>query len=115
MGFFRKKEKEYTLAEAMRILQRKGYESYMPCPVEPGNPYTKYWLRNEEKTVEESSYTKISHSPFQERRKRLMNEINVNTVPQAINRSYRNYTERAVKYNDYQSARNYQRKYGHAR
>lgn len=110
MGFFRKKEKQYTLAEAMRILQRKGYESYMPCPVEPENPNTKYWLRDEEK-----SFTKINNSPFQERRKKLINEIGVNTVPQVIDRSYRNYMGSTVKYNDYQSAKNYQKKYGQAR
>ena len=45
MGLFRRKEREYTLGEAMKLLATEKYANFMPVEVEPGKPETKYWLR----------------------------------------------------------------------
>ena len=111
---FGTEEKQYTLGDAMRILKKEGNELYMPVPVEPGNPYTKYWIRKDESLIKDFPHVEINksikESPFQEKRARMMEEINYN-----VNNSHSTRPGRVTKYNDYQSARNYQKKYGPTR
>ena len=79
---FGAEEKQYTLGDAMRILKKEGNELYMPVPVEPGNPHTKYWIRKDESLIKDFPHVEINksikESPFQEKRARMMEEINYN-------------------------------------
>ena len=69
---FGAEEKQYTLGDAMRILKKEGNELYMPVPVEPGNPNTKYWIRKDESLIKDFPHVEINkgikESPFQEKR-----------------------------------------------
>ena len=103
-------ERQYTLGEAMKILKKEGYELYMPVPIEPENAYTKYWIRKDESLVQEFPHVNIQETPFQEKRKKMMQEINYD-----ISKSHSTKPGRVTKYNDYQSAKNYQKKYGPTR
>ena len=126
MGFFRKKEKQYTLREAMEMLQKEEYAFHMPVPTHPGNPNTKYWLR-EENTVRKELIktnpilaTRREASPFERKRKEFMNEVsdngNFKTLSHDIHESSSTKPGRVVPtYNNYQSAKNYQKKYGQSR
>lgn len=89
MGLFRhwRKEKEYTLAEAMELLKKKEYFNYIPVPTRPGSLNTTYWLR-EEKTEESDKQsigvtnpilkTEKEFSAFEQKRDRFMSEVNGN-------------------------------------
>ena len=89
MGLFKhwRKEKEYTLAEAMKLLQKKEYFNHIPVPTRPGSLNTTYWLREEEtKQIEGQEVgvtntilrTKKEESLFEQKRDRFMNEVNGN-------------------------------------
>ena len=108
------KEKEYTLGEAMKVLKKEGNESYMPVPIEPGNIHTKYWLRKEESVIKDFPEVKLEETHFQQKRRKMMQEINYN-VTYDVNKNHNVGTGRVTKYNDYKSARNYQKKYGPTR
>ena len=125
MGLFKhwRKEKEYTFAEVMELLKKDEYIDYIPVPTYSG---TKYWLRKEEsrqqigvtnpilKTEQESS------SVFEQRRDSFMSEVNgdgeYKNIPYDISRSHSTKPGRVIpSYNNYQSAKNYQKKYGQSR
>lgn len=129
MGLFRRKEKEYTLAEAMKMLKKKEYFNYIPVPTRPGSPNTTYWLREEDREEKARQQVGItssiletkqeSSSAFEQKRDRFMSEVNgdgeYRNIPYDISRSHSTKPGRVVKYNDYQSARKYQKKYGQSR
>ena len=125
MGLFKhwRKEKEYTFAEVMELLKKDEYIDYIPVPTYSG---TKYWLRKEEsrqqigvtnpilKTEQESS------SVFEQRRDSFMSEVNgdgeYKNIPYDISRSHSTKPGRVIpSYNNYQSAKNYKKKYGQSR
>ena len=60
-----------------------------------------------------------SSSAFEQRRDNFMSEVNGNgeyrNIPYDIGRSHSTKPGRVVRYNDYQSARKYQKKYGQSR
>ena len=56
---FGAEEKQYTLGDAMRILKKEGNELYMPVPVEPGNPHTKYWIRKDESLIKDDGRNQL--------------------------------------------------------
>lgn len=60
MGLFRRKEREYTLGEAMKLLATEKYANFMPVEVEPGKPETKYWLREEQREKEPNAIKRNS-------------------------------------------------------
>ena len=117
MGFFKRKEKEYTLSQAMRMLQEKEFANHIAIPTNPEDIlHTKYWLR-----LDENSLKQVPHveTPFQESRRKMLEEIGVDEEckkrTENISRSYSTKPGRVVKHNDYQSARKYQKKYGQSR
>lgn len=129
MGLFRRKEKEYTLAEAMEMLKKKEYFNYIPVPTRPGSLNTTYWLREEDRDEKARKQVGVtssiletkqkSSSAFEQRRDNFMSEVNGNgeyrNIPYDIGRSHSTKPGRVVRYNDYQSARKYQKKYGQSR
>ena len=126
MGLFKRwrKEKEYTLAEAMEMLKKKEYFNHIPVPTRPGSLNTTYWLREEE-SIQQVGVTnpiletKQKSSVFEQKRDRFMSEVKGNgeyrNIPYDISRSYSTKPGRVVRYNDYQSSRSYQKKYGQSR
>ena len=132
MGLFRRKEKEYTLRQILNLMQQDTegkYHDYIPVPTRPGSPNTTYWLREEKREEKAGQQVGItssiletkqkSSSVFEQKRDRFMSEVNgdgeYRNIPYDISRSYSTKPGRVVKYNDYQSARNYQKKYGQSR
>ena len=131
MGLFKhwRKEKEYTLAEAMEMLKKKEYFNYIPVPTRPGSLNTTYWLREEDRDEKARKQVGVtssiletkqkSSSAFEQRRDNFMSEVNGNgeyrNIPYDISRSHSTKPGRVVRYNDYQSARKYQKKYGQSR
>lgn len=132
MGLFRRREKEYTLGQILNLMQKDAagkYRDYIPVPTRPGSRNTTYWFRKEER--EEPSREKMgvtnpileteqkSSSAFEQKRDRFMGEMNgdgkYRNIPYDISRSHSTKPGRVVNYNDYQSARNYQKKYGQSR
>ena len=102
MGLFRRKEKEYTLAEAMKMLKKKEYFNYIPVPTRPGNLKTTYWLREEDREEKARQQVGItssiletkqeSSSAFEQKRDRFMSEVNgdgeYRNIPYDISRSH---------------------------
>ena len=132
MGLFRRKEKEYTLGQILNLMQQDTegkYHDYIPVPTRPGSKNTTYWFRKEEreeKSREQMGVTnpiletrQKSSSAFEQKRDRFMSEVNgdgeYRNIPYDISRSHSTKPGRVVKYNDYQSARSYQKKYGQSR
>ena len=131
MGLFKhwRKEKEYTLAEAKEMLKKKEYFNYIPVPTRPGSLSTTYWLREEDRDEKARKQVGVtssiletkqkSSSAFEQRRDNFMSEVNGNgeyrNIPYDIGRSHSTKPGRVVRYNDYQSARKYQKKYGQSR
>ena len=132
MGLFRRKEKEYTLRQILNLMQQDTegkYHDYIPVPTRPGNLKTTYWLREEDREEKARQQVGItssiletkqeSSSAFEQRRDKFMSEVNgdgeYRNIPYDISRSHSTKPGRVVKYNDYQSARNYQKKYGQSR
>ncbi len=114
MGLFRKKEKEYTFDQAIKMLKEEGFENHIAIPTNPEDMlHTKYWLRLDEKVLKETPYVE---TPFQEKRRKMMEEIGVDEEckkrTEDISRSHSSKPGKVIRYNDYQSARNYQKKYG---
>ena len=129
MGLFRRwrSKKEYTLAEAIKLLQREEYSDYMPVPTSSGT----YWLMKQERE-EKSRQQQIgvtnailkteqkSSSVFEQKRDSFMSEVNgdgeYKNIPYDISRSHSTKPGRVIpSYNNYQSAKNYQKKYGQSR
>ena len=131
MGLFKRwrKEKEYTLAEAMEMLKKKEYFNHIPVPTRSGSLSTTYWLREEvreEKTRQPIGVTnpiletKQEASVFKQKRDRFMSEVNgdgeYKNIPYDISRSHSTKPGRVVpSYNNNQLAKNYQKKYGQSR
>lgn len=75
MGLFRKKEKEYTLNEAIKMLQEEGFENYIAIPTKPEDILnTKYKLKLDEKLLKQVPHVE---TPFQENRRKMLEEIGV--------------------------------------
>ena len=55
IGFFTKNGRKYTLAEAIKELQKPGFEHYIPVPIDSTNPGTKYWIRTDENFLKQVS------------------------------------------------------------
>ena len=131
MGLFKhwRKEKEYTLAEVLEKLKEKEYFNHIPVPTRPGSSDTTYWLREEKREEKGRQQIEVknpiletkqkSSSVFEQKRDRFMSEVNgggeYRNIPYDISRSHSTKPGRVVRYNDYQSARNYQKKYGQSR
>lgn len=132
MGLFRRKEKEYTLSQVLYLMQQeKGkYADYIPVPTRPGNLNTTYWLRKEEREEKIKQPIRVTNpiletkqkpsSVFEQKRDKFMSEVNgdgeYKDIPYDISRSYSTKSGRVVpSYNNYQSAKNYQKKYGQSR
>lgn len=132
MGLFRRKEKEYTLRQILNLMQQDTegkYHDYIPVPTRPGSPNTTYWLREEDRDEKARKQVGVtssiletkqkSSSAFEQRRDNFMSEVNGNgeyrNIPYDIGRSHSTKPGRVVRYNDYQSARKYQKKYGQSR
>ena len=129
MGLFKhwRKEKEYTFAEVMELLKKDEYIDYIPVPTYSG---TKYWLRKEERKEKSRQQIGVtnpilkteqeSSSVFEQRRDSFMSEVNgdgeYKNIPYDISRSHSTKPGRVIpSYNNYQSAKNYQKKYGQSR
>ena len=132
MGLFRRKEKEYTLRQILNLMQQDTegkYHDYIPVPTRPGSLSTTYWLREEDRDEKARKQVGVtssiletkqkSSSAFEQRRDNFMSEVNGNgeyrNIPYDIGRSHSTKPGRVVRYNDYQSARKYQEKYGQSR
>ena len=121
MGFFRRREKEYTLGEAMKLLAKEGYETYMPVPINPEDEHTKYWIRDEREIRRENTPISIGTEPrmisFEAKRSKFMDEMSNHGEYRFINGIHVSHSTKPgrVVYNNYQSARNYQKKYGQSR
>ena len=131
MGLFKhwRKEKEYTLAEVLEKLKEKEYFNHIPVPTRPGSSDTTYWLREEKREEKGRQQIEVknpiletkqkSSSVFEQKRDRFMSEVNgdgeYRNIPYDISRSHSTKPGRVVRYNVYQSARNYQKKYGQSR
>ena len=129
MGLFKRwrKEKEYTFEEVMKLLKKDEYIDYIPVPTYSG---TKYWLRKEERKEKSRQQIGVtnpilkteqeSSSVFEQRRDSFMSEVNgdgeYKNIPYDISRSHSTKPGRVIpSYNNYQSAKNYQKKYGQSR
>ena len=132
MGLFRRKEKEYTLGQILNLMQQDTegkYHDYIPVPTRPGSKNTTYWFRKEEREQKGREQMGVanpiletkqkSSSAFEQKRDRFMSEVKGNgeyrNIPYDISRSHSTKPGRVVRYNDYQSARKYQEKYGQSR
>lgn len=112
IGFFTKKEKKYTLAKAIKKLQKPGFEHCIPVPIDSTSSNTKYWIRTDGNFLKQVSQVR---TPFQEKRRKMMEEI-------GVGEDYRNRVDNVIRsnslkpgkviYNNYQSAKNYQKSYG---
>ena len=114
MGLFKRTEKAYSLAEAMKKLQNEEFKNYIAVPTNPEDIFhTKYWLRLDERLLKQVPYVK---TPFQEKRRKMMEEIGVNEECKRrtdnISKNYNSRQDRRFRYNDYQSSKDYQQKYG---
>ena len=134
MGLFRKKEEKiYTLEKAMELLQKEGYEGYMAVPVDSSN--TRFWVKPESdmqaefamerakvRAKAEMDRQNTGNSAFETKRDKFMGEIdhrqmgpgrNLSPASHDIKYSSSNKPGRVVaSYNNYQSARKYQKRYG---
>ena len=110
MGLFNRKEKEYSLAEAMRKLQDEEFKNYIAVPTNPDDIlHTKYWLRLDENLLKEVPYVE---TPFQEKRRKMMKEIGVDEEckkrTENVSRSHSTRPGRVVpSYNNWQGAKKY--------
>ena len=90
MGLFKhwRKEKEYTLAEALEELKKKENFNRIPVPTRPGSLNTTYWLREEKREEDHRQLTGVTNSilrteqespsAFEQRRDRFMSEVKGN-------------------------------------
>ncbi len=110
MAFFKRREKAYTLSEAMKKLQSEEFKNYIAVPTNPADIlHTKYWLRLDEKELKEVPHVE---TPFQEKRRKMMGEIGVDEAckkrTENVSRSYSSKSERVVSsYNNWQGAKKY--------
>lgn len=101
MGFFnRKKDRVYSLSEAMKLLQTKKYENYTTIPEENG-----YRLVPMQEQIVYSETEGISYG--KEKRNRFVSRL-------AEQVDY-NETNKLPNYNNYQSAKNYKANQGVSR
>ena len=129
MGLFKRwrKEKEYTFAEVIELLKKDEYIDYIPVLTYSG---TKYCLRKEERKEKSRQQIGVtnpilkteqkSSSVFEQKRDSFMSEVNgdgeYKNIPYDISRSHSTKPGRVIpSYNNYQSAKNYQKKYGQSR
>ena len=118
MALFKRKEKAYSLAEAMKKLQDEEFRNHIAVPTNPEDIlHTKYWLRLDENLLKQVPYVE---TPFQEKRRKMMEEIAVDEDcrkrTEDVSRSHSTKPGRVIpSYNNYQSAKNYQKKYGQSR
>lgn len=92
MGFFNKRDKVYSLQEAMRLLGTKKYEGYTTVPVGDGF-----------KLVTQEEGDKHIESYRKQKRGQFLEEISGNGA-------YRTTTSR--QYNNWRSAKSYQKQQG---
>lgn len=109
IGFFTKNGRKYTLAKVIKELQKPGFEHYIPVPIDPTDPQTKYWIRADNNFLKQDSQIE---TPFQEKRRKMMEEIGVSEdYRNGVIRSNSLKPGKAI-YNNYQSAKKYQKSYG---
>ena len=112
MTLFKRKEKVYSLAEAMKKLQDEEFKNHIAVPTNPDDIlHTKYWLR-----LDENLLKQVPETPFKEKRRKMMKEIGVSEDCRKrtdnISQNYASRQGEKPRYNDYQSAKDYQKKYG---
>lgn len=126
MGLFKhwRKEKEYTLAEALEELKKKENFNRIPVPTRPGSLNTTYWLREEKREEDHRQLTGVTNSilrteqespsAFEQRRDRFMSEVKGNgqyrKLSHDIHESSSSKRGRVVpspSYNDWKSTKNY--------
>ena len=128
MGLFRilkGRRKGYTLSEALKIISKPGNESLIPVAIHPGNPKTNYWIKKEgygkkqKRTTNSILKTQAITTEPDKKREDFISEVSGNgkyqNIPHDIHTSNSTKPGRVTRYNDYQSARNYQKKYGQYR
>ena len=110
MGLFNRKEKAYSLAEAMRKLQDEEFKNHIAVPTNPDDIlHTKYWLRLDENLLKEVPY---ASSVFVQRRDSFMSEVSGNgeyrKLSHDIHESSSSRKGRVVpSYNNWQGAKKY--------
>ena len=113
MALFKRKEKAYSLAEAMKKLQDEEFRNHIAVPTNPEDIlHTKYWLRLDENLLKQVPYVE---TPFQEKRRKMMEEIAVDEDcrkrTEDVSRSHSTRPGRVVpsapSYNNWQSAKKY--------
>ena len=109
MGLFNRKEKAYSLAEAMKKLQNEEFKNHIAVPTNPDDIlHTKYWLRLDKNLLKEVSYVE---TPFQEKRRKMMEEIGVDKEckkrTENVSRSHSTRPGRVPSYNNWQGAKKY--------
>lgn len=104
MGFFsRKKDKIYSLGEAMKLLQTSKYENYTTIPEEGG-----YRLVPMEQPIRSGELQNISYTQI--KRQNFLNNIDARMKQDQIENK-----SDVPNYNNYQSARKYNQNQGIAR
>ena len=101
MGIFKKRE--YTLSEALKIMNEKKKVGYDLVPINADDINTKYWIEPTEKVQKRIDALK-PQIKIHEGQKDFRNRINGNGT-------YQNMLK-VPRYNDYQASRGYQRNNG---
>ena len=101
MGIFKKRE--YTLSEALKIMNEKKKVGYDLVPINADDINTKYWIEQTEKVKKRIDALK-PQIKIHESQKDFRNRINGNGT-------YQNMLK-VPRYNDYQASRGYQRNNG---
>lgn len=110
MGLFKRKEKVYSLAEAMKKLQDEEFKNHIAVPTHPDDIlHTKYWLRLDESLLKQVPNVE---TPFREKRRKMMEEIGVDEEckkrTENVSRSHSIKPSRVVpSYYNWQSAKKY--------
>ena len=117
MGFFRKKEKVHSLAEAMDIIRRNPEKDLIPVG---NNGYIVVDASQSQLQINAEKEARKKNNEFMGRKEVFMKEITGNgeyrKMPHDISESHSSKPGRVVPtYNNYQSAQNYQKKYGQSR
>ncbi len=109
MGLFQRKNKEYTFDQIMTILTKKGNEHYRVESTKSG----KYLLKSDETVLKQVPDVE---TPFRAKRRNLMSQIAVDEEcrkrTDSISQNHGSRKEERPRYNDYQSTKDYQKKYG---
>lgn len=110
MGLFKRNEKVYSLAEAMKKLQDEEFKNHIAVPTHPDDIlHTKYWLRPDENLLKQVPNVETT---FQEKRRKMMEEIDVDEEcrkrTENVGRSHSTKSGRVVpSYNNWQDAKKY--------